>query len=93
MLLVEYLHGIPLPSHSILFFHFFTKYFLVHCRAGTVISETWEDGQALKDVNAHLVCSCQTFITFCITVINLYVQTEHIFLLMVVCAIYVDSSA
>ncbi|XP_004295135.1 PREDICTED: serine/threonine-protein kinase TOUSLED-like [Fragaria vesca subsp. vesca] len=23
-------------------------------RAGTVISETWEDGQALKDVNAHL---------------------------------------
>lgn len=24
-------------------------------RAGTVISETWEDGQALKDLNAHLV--------------------------------------
>lgn len=24
-------------------------------RAGTVISETWEDGQALKDINAHLV--------------------------------------
>lgn len=23
-------------------------------RAGTVISETWEDGQAIKDVNAHL---------------------------------------
>ncbi|XP_022134877.1 serine/threonine-protein kinase TOUSLED isoform X3 [Momordica charantia] len=23
-------------------------------RAGTVISETWEDGQALKDLNAHL---------------------------------------
>lgn len=23
-------------------------------RAGTVISETWEDGQALKDINAHL---------------------------------------
>lgn len=23
-------------------------------RAGTIISETWEDGQALKDVNAHL---------------------------------------
>ncbi|MQM03743.1 hypothetical protein Taro_036529, partial [Colocasia esculenta] len=23
-------------------------------RAGTIISETWEDGQALKDINAHL---------------------------------------
>lgn len=38
--------------------------FSVHCRAGTVISETWEDGQALKDLNAHLVCSCQTLILF-----------------------------
>ncbi|KAD1274143.1 hypothetical protein E3N88_43074 [Mikania micrantha] len=26
-------------------------------RAGTVISEAWEDGQAIKDVNAHLVSS------------------------------------
>ncbi|GFZ01530.1 protein kinase superfamily protein [Actinidia rufa] len=26
-------------------------------RAGTIISETWEDGQALKDLNAHLVWS------------------------------------
>lgn len=26
-------------------------------RAGTVISETWEDGQAIKDLNVHLVCS------------------------------------
>lgn len=25
-------------------------------RAGTVILETWEDGQALKDLNAQLVC-------------------------------------
>lgn len=26
-------------------------------RAGTVISEAWEDGQAMKDINAQLVCS------------------------------------
>lgn len=25
-------------------------------RAGTIISEAWEDGQALKDINSHLVC-------------------------------------
>ena len=31
-------------------------------RAGTVISETWEDGQALKDLNAHLVCHLYTFV-------------------------------
>lgn len=29
---------------------------IMNCRAGTVISETWEDGQALKDLNAQLVC-------------------------------------
>lgn len=28
---------------------------LIHCRAGTIISETWEDGQVLKDLNAYLV--------------------------------------
>ncbi|RDX67917.1 Serine/threonine-protein kinase TOUSLED, partial [Mucuna pruriens] len=27
---------------------------IMNCRAGTVISETWEDGQALKDLNAQL---------------------------------------
>lgn len=31
--------------------------FLVNCRAGTIISEAWEDGQALKDLNAQLVRS------------------------------------
>lgn len=30
-------------------------HFCIDVRAGTVISETWEDGQALKDLNAHLV--------------------------------------
>jgi hypothetical protein len=34
----------------------------VDCRAGTVISETWEDGQVLKDLNAHLVCSFYIYI-------------------------------
>jgi hypothetical protein len=30
-------------------------------RAGTIISETWEDGQALKDLNAQLVCRISFF--------------------------------
>ncbi|RHN38427.1 putative non-specific serine/threonine protein kinase [Medicago truncatula] len=30
-------------------------------RAGTVLSETWEDGQALKDLNAQLVCLTSFF--------------------------------
>lgn len=28
---------------------------IMNFRAGTVLSETWEDGQALKDLNAQLV--------------------------------------
>lgn len=37
--------------------------FSVHCRTGTIISEAWEEGQALKDINAHLVGSCELMFT------------------------------
>ncbi|KAK2999144.1 hypothetical protein RJ639_023592 [Escallonia herrerae] len=47
-------------------------------RAGTVISETWEDGQAIKDLNAHLAIHViivspgdirELFASFCLTFI------------------------
>lgn len=38
---------------------FVSDVFSADCRAGTIISEGWEDGQALKDLNAHLVSSCE----------------------------------
>ncbi|RWV96378.1 hypothetical protein GW17_00040916 [Ensete ventricosum] len=36
--------------------------FSADCRAGTIISEGWEDGQALKDLNAHFVSSCEPIV-------------------------------
>ena len=44
-------------------------------RAGTVISETWEDGQALKDINAQLV----SLVFFCSLVVigDFNLQSPH----------------
>ena len=42
----------------------FFDYSLSYLRAGTVISETWEDGQAIKDLNSHLVSFCSTIDLF-----------------------------
>lgn len=54
--------------------------FCFESRAGTVISETWEDGQALKDVNSHLVCSSlilfHGYFWLCLSDINIYLCYE-----------------
>lgn len=72
----------------IIFFYFGLISLIMNFRAGTVLSETWEDGQALKDLNAQLVCLI-FFLPLCVFSFKLLCHAV-IYLLNLTCIIMME---